>query len=51
MKARTQKSQSQEHGGHSQRQPVPLGELDRAVEGPQPISRISICAFIKEEQD
>ena len=43
-------AQSPEHGGDSRRQAVTLGELDRAVEGPQPISRTDICCLCKEEQ-
>ena len=40
-------AQSPEHGGDSRRQAVTLGELDRAVEGPQPISRIDNCCFVQ----
>ena len=40
-------AQSPEHGGDSRRQAVTLGELDRAVEGPQPISSTDICCFVQ----
>ena len=40
-------AQSPEHEGDSRRQAVTLGELDRAVEGPQPISRTDICCFVQ----
>ena len=40
-------AQSPEHGGDFRRQAVTLGELDRAVEGPQPISRTDICSFVQ----
>ena len=36
-------AQSPEHGRDFRRQAVTLGELDRAAEGPQPISRTDIC--------
>ncbi|TWW81313.1 Ataxin-2-like protein [Takifugu flavidus] len=41
-------AQSQEHGGDSRRPLVTPGELDRALEGPQTLSRISICSFEQE---
>ncbi|XP_059371016.1 elastin-like [Carassius carassius] len=34
-------------GGDSRRQEVTLGELDRAVEGPQAISRTGVCFFLQ----
>ena len=40
-------AQSPEHGGDPRRQAVTLGELDRAVEGPKPISRTDICCFVQ----
>ena len=40
-------AQSPEHGGDSRRQAVTLGELDRAVQGPKPISRTDICCFVQ----
>ncbi len=40
-------AQSQEYGGDSRRQAVTLGELDRAVDGPEPISRTGICSFVQ----
>ncbi|TWW65542.1 hypothetical protein D4764_21G0004420 [Takifugu flavidus] len=41
----TEVAQSQEHGGDSRKRVVTPGELDRAVEGPETLSRIGICSF------
>ena len=40
-------AQSPDRGGDFRRQAVTLLELDRAVEGPQPISRTNICSFVQ----
>ena len=40
-------AQSPEHGGDFRRQAVTLGEPDRAIEDPQPISRTDICSFVQ----
>ena len=40
-------AQCPEHGGDFRRQAVTPGELDRAVEGPQPISRTNICSLVQ----
>ena len=40
-------AQSPEHGGDFRRQAVTLGELDRAVEHSQSISRTNICSFVQ----
>lgn len=37
----------QEHRGDSRRKAVTLGELERAVTGPKPISRNCICFFVR----
>ncbi|KAI3373870.1 hypothetical protein L3Q82_021976 [Scortum barcoo] len=37
----------QEHGGDFRRLVVILGELDRAVEGPQAISKTDTCSFVQ----
>lgn len=37
-------AQSQKHGGDDRKQRVTLGEMDRAIEGLQPISWTSICS-------
>ena len=43
-------AQSPEHGGDFRRQAVTLGELDRAVEGPQHISRTDIMSLPKQSE-
>ena len=39
--------ESPEHGGDSRRQAVTRGESDRAVGGPQPISRTDVYCFVQ----
>ncbi|KAI3367251.1 hypothetical protein L3Q82_008303 [Scortum barcoo] len=40
-------AQSPEHGGDFRRLVVILGELDRAIEGPQAISKTDTCSFVQ----
>lgn len=40
-------AQTPEHGGDFRRLVVILEELDRAVEGPKPISRTDSCSFVQ----